>query len=188
MNFTETHHTACPEDNSGRSVETKRRSPLLGDLLYLFLKIAVAALFVVLLFTYLFGVYRVGDISMQPSIKDGDLVFYYRLDRVYTSTDVVVTSYQDRELALRVIAVAGDEVDIREDGLYINGSRQLETGIYEETFRYTQGISFPLTVAEGEVFLLGDSRENATDSRIFGTVKTDDILGKVMLILRRRGI
>lgn len=179
-------------ETDGRSeaapAKKRRAAPLLGDLIYLFLKIAVAALFVVLLFTFLFGVYRCGDISMQPAIKDGDLVFFYRLDQSYTGSDVVVIRDGEKTLALRVIAVAGDVVDIQEDGLYINGYRQLESGIYEETNRYTQGISFPLTVAEGEVFLLGDSRESATDSRIFGTVRTEDILGKVMLLLRRRGI
>ena len=86
------------------------------------------------------------------------------------------------------MAVEGDTVDISEDGLIINGSLQQEDNIYEDTQRYEEGIDFPITLQEDEIFLLGDSRENATDSRIFGPVKTNETLGKVIMILRRRGI
>ena len=161
---------------------------LLRDILALLIKIAVIALVVVLLFTFMFGIYRNTDPSMSPSIADGDLVMYYRLDKHYVSGDVLVAKYEGSTVALRVVAVAGDTVDILEDGLYINGSLQLESKIYENTYRYADGVDFPLTVGEGEVFVLGDSRENATDSRMFGTVRIEDTYGKVMTIIRRRGI
>ena len=72
--------------------------------------------------------------------------------------------------ARRVLAAAGDEVDITEEGLFINGSLQQEHDIYEETIRYVTGIEFPLMVGEGQVFVLGDGRENAIDSRVYGCI------------------
>jgi signal peptidase I len=91
-------------------------------------------------------------------------------------------------ISLRVVAVAGDQVDIREDGLYVNGYLQYEENIYEKTTRYEEGVDFPLTVGEGEVFVLGDSRENSTDSRIFGPVSVADTYGKTIMIIRRRNV
>lgn len=125
---------------------------------------------------------------MYPAIQDGDLLVYYRLDKRYVTSDVLVMEYEDELLALRVIARAGDQVNITEQGLVVNGYLQNEYKIYEETTQFAGGTKFPLTVGEDEVFVLGDSRENATDSRIFGAVKTSDTKGKVMTVIRRRGI
>ena len=69
----------------------------------------------------------------------------------------------------------------------INGYLQQEKEIYAETLPYTEGISFPITVKEGEYFVLGDNRTNAKDSRIYGMVKQEEIKGVVITLLRRRG-
>jgi signal peptidase I len=77
-------------------------------------------------------------------------------------------------------------VDITERGLMINGSYQQEPGIYEETPRYEQGADFPITLGASQVFVLGDSRGSATDSRIYGAVDTSNTLGTVIAVVRRR--
>jgi signal peptidase I len=177
-----------PNRNRGKPVQKSRRRRFLEELLYLILKITAIILAGVLVFTFLFGAFRVSDASMAPSIKEGDLVLFYRLDKYYVSGNAIVLKYNGRLQSSRVIAVAGDEVDITDSGLMINGALQSESNIYEETQRYNTAIEFPLTVPEGEVFVLGDGRENATDSRVFGTVKIEDTLGKVMTVIRRRGI
>ena len=87
----------------------------------------------------------------------------------------------------RVVAVEGDTVDITEDGLEVNGYLQQENLIYEKTRRYEEGIDFPVTLKANEVFVLGDARENATDSRVYGVVNIEETKGKVMLIIRKRG-
>ena len=158
------------------------------DIIYLLIKIAVIVFIVVLLFTFMFGVHRVIDISMQPAIQDGDIVVFYRLDKTYVASDVLIVRYNGEQQVRRVIAVAGDVVDITEDGLLVNDSRVQESNIQEETLRYEEGISFPLTVKAGQVFVLGDGRERSIDSRLYGAVETKDTLGKVMMIVRRRNI
>ena len=126
---------------------------------------------------------------MIPAVKDGDLVLYYRYTRSgYLPQDVIALEKDGQKQVRRVVATAGDTVDITEDGLVINGALQQESEIYQKTERYRDGVEFPLTVPEGQVFVLGDNREGATDSRVYGCVKIEDTLGKVMTVIRRRSI
>ena len=159
------------------------------ELLFLLAKVASIALVFAVLFTFLFGIIRYQDPSMAPAIKDGDLVLFYQYTSVgYLPQDVIVLKNNGQRQVSRVVATAGDTVDITEDGLVINGALQQEPEIYQKTERYQEGVSFPLTVPEEQVFVLNDSRTGAADSRIYGCVKIEDTVGKVMTIIRRRGI
>jgi len=159
------------------------------DLLSLLAKIASIALAFVLLFTFLFGLTRVQEPSMAPAVRDGDLVVFYRYTRSgYLPRDAIALEVRGKRQIRRVVATAGDIVDVTEDGLVINGALQQEQEIYLKTERYQDGVGFPLTVPEGQVFVLGDSRTDATDSRIYGCVKIENTLGKVMAVIRRRNI
>jgi len=159
------------------------------DLLFLLVKIVAIVLAFTMLFTFLLGAMRYQDPAMGPAIKDGDLVIFNRYTPSgYLPNDTVALEVNGEKQVRRVIDTTVDTVDITEEGLVINGALQQERGIYEKTERYLEGISFPMTVSQGEVFLLGDSREGATDSRIYGAVKIEDTWGKVMTVIRLRGI
>jgi signal peptidase I len=166
-----------------------RKKSVFYDLLFLILKIGTICMALVLLCTFLFGVVRNGDPSMDPAIKDGDLVIFYRyVESGYLPQDVIALDIDGKRQVRRVVAIAGDVVDITEDGLIINGALQQEPEIYQNTERYEEGVDFPLTVPEGQIFILGDKRVGATDSRIYGCIETNNTLGKVMTVLRRRSI
>jgi len=174
--------------SSHRSRDHPQAPTLLKDVLSLLLKIAVILAVVLLMFTFMFGLHRGADASMAPAVKDGDLVLFYRLDKTYAAGDVLLLTSQGQKQVRRVVATAGDTVDITEDGLLIKGALQQEPEIYQTTQRYADGVTFPLTVGEGQVFVLGDARENATDSRVYGAVDIKDTLGKVIAVLRRRNL
>lgn len=162
---------------------------VIKDLLYLLMKIAFIVVFFVVLFTFLFGIVRYGDSAMAPSIKEGDLVVYHRyIKSGYQTRDAIVLEKDGQTQVRRVVANAGDVVDITSDGLVINGAVQQEQDIYQNTDRYEEGVTFPLTVPEGHVFVLGDSRRDSTDSRIYGPVDIEETKGKVMAVIKRRGI
>ena len=166
-----------------------RKPSLWKDLLFLLVKAASIVLVLLLLGTFLFGVVRYQEPSMAPMIKNGDLVIFYRYPGAgYLPQDVIVLDHNGQRQARRVVASEGDTVDITESGLVVNGALQQESEIFQKTERYQEGVSFPLTVPEGQVFVLGDSRTGAADSRIYGCIKTEDALGKVMTVIRRRGI
>jgi len=162
---------------------------LLKDLLILLTKIALIVLVFVILSTFVFGIIRYGEPAMAPAIKDGDLVVFNRYTQNgYQARDAIVLKAGGQWQVRRVVATAGDHVDITEDGLLINGSLQQEPEIFKKTERYLDGGEYPLVVPEGQVFVLGDNRDGAEDSRLYGCVKTDETFGKVMTVIRRKGI
>ena len=169
-----------------QTVKASNQDSVWRDLGMLGLKIAVIAVLVLLLFTFVYGLHYNSEPGMNPSVKDGDLVLYYRLGMDYEARDLVLVTFQGEKQVRRVIATGGDTVDITEQGLIINGALQIEKEIYEETDCYMDGPDFPMTLGANELFVLGDSREVATDSRLYGTVDQEDTLGKVITILRRR--
>lgn len=178
-----------PSSSPPTSPNEQARAPnVLRELLLLLIKIAAIACAFLLIFTFIFGMYRNLDPEMSPAVADGDLVIFYRLDKNYVAQDTLVLVFEGKKQVRRVVATAGDTVDITEDGLIINGAVQQEPDIYFSTLPYKDGIRFPLTLKEGQIFVLGDHRTKATDSRVYGVVETGDTLGKVMAILRRRGI
>lgn len=175
---------------SGSASGGKRKKPqtsLAYDLTVLLVKIGVIVVAFVVLFTFVFGLFRVSDAYMEPSMKDGDLILYYRLDKRVVASEVVAVEYQGKISAARVIATGGDVVNIDSEGLLVNGAYQQEQGITDETTQVADGVTFPLTVPEGSVFLLGDNRDQAVDSRIYGCIPIEELNGKVMGQFRRRG-
>lgn len=176
-------------ETAGEVPEKKKQlRSLLNQILMLLLKLAVFAVMAVILFGYVFGLTRNSGLGMQPSFCDGDLVLFYRIAGTYSADEVVVVRYRGEKLLERVVAVAGDEVDITAYGLMINGAPIQEPDVWGETTQFEEGVSFPLRVPEGKVFVLADNREHATDSRVFGCVDTEDVYGRVIGLFRRRNL
>jgi len=157
------------------------------DILSLLIKIAVIVGIIVGLFTFIFGIFQYNGPAMAPAVRSGDLVLFNRFDKTYHAQDLIVVRYQGEMQVRRVVATGGNTVDLIDGGLIVDGARQQEANIFTVTNRYETEIDFPLTVPEGHVFVLGDHREGATDSRTYGPVRVDDTQGKVISIYRRRG-
>ena len=171
-----------PDGNKTNSAQP----PIWVDLMVLLVKIAFISMFLILLFTFMFGIHQAPDNTMKPAVKEGDLVIYYRLQKDYAKDDLVTVEYNGGIEVRRVVAVAGDTVDIDEDGLMVNGYHQVEEDIYTSTLPYKEGITFPVTVPEKSVFVLADDRNSPEDSRIYGPVELSITQGRVITVIRRR--
>ncbi len=177
------------EKEQNNEKQLPRQETTLGeDIFQLLLKIVLIILAVILVFTFMYGMARINDVSMKPAIKDGDLVMYYRLDKRFVSGDIAVFKKDGRTTTGRVVAVAGDTVDITKDGLMINGATQISQDIYFGTTQFQNGVDFPITVGEGQIFVLGDNRPEASDSRIYGCINIKDVKGKAIAVIRTRGL
>lgn len=169
---------------TGAEKEVVKKPSVLNDVLRLILKVLVIVLVFMLMFTFLFGTTKLQSNSMDPNLKEGDRVIYYRLDKNYVATNCVAFRYNGQTQVMRVVAVAGDTVDMTEDGLVINGALQSEPDPTKDTLPFKEGASFPVKLGEGEVFLMGDNRTESIDSRQFGPVKAKETLGELMTVIR----
>jgi len=176
------------EEEMSLPEKERKRSTLLEEFLFLFGKVAMILITLSLLFVFVFGAMQVNDSSMNPAMREGDIVLFQRIGAEIGVFDAIVVSYNGQLQVRRVVAVGGDSIDITDQGLMINGLLQQELHIFEETTQFEEGIRFPITVPEGEIFILGDSRTRAQDSRIYGTVRIDDVLGSVVTVIRRRNL
>ena len=161
------------------------QTTVLQDVLQLLGKIAIVLAVFAILFLFVFGMHRTEDLSMSPALKAGDLAVFYRLDKNYIASDVIVLKYNGETQVRRIIAIGGDTVNITEQGLEVNGALVER----DETFMlYEDGPDFPIALEQGQVFVLGDNRRDAIDSRMYGAVNIKDTMGTVMTVIRMRNI
>lgn len=140
-----------------------------------------------LLLAQVFLITQVKGNDMFPAVKDGDLVFAYRLQGDYRKNDVIVFETDGERRIGRVIGREGDVIMMDDTGnLILNGITQGGEILYPTYAK--ENDSYPYTVPEDHVFILGDYRTQTTDSRDFGAIREAEIDGKVITILRRRGI
>ncbi len=128
-----------------------------------------AVIIIFLIFTFVFRAVGVVGESMLPTLNDGDWLAVSSYKAHYDRNDIVIITQPndlDEPLVKRVIAVGGETVDINfsEHHVYVNGQLLNEPFIYEPTAERGD-ITFPRSVPEGMVFVMGDNRNNSLDSR-----------------------
>ena len=136
---------------------------------------------VFLVFRFVIGVSFVKGDSMEPTLQNGEPVLYIRLYPEYQSGDVVSVKIPSGEYYVkRVIAAAGDTIDIHDGNVYVNGKLLNEPYIQGETNTQDGIVQYPMTLKKGQVFIMGDNREVSMDSRTFGVVGERQIKGKLL--------
>ena len=159
------------------------------------LRLAVFILVLWILFFQIVGIVICSSADMHPRIDSGDMVHFYRLDTDVRAQDVIVIekaldgAAKPKVMVLRVVAVAGDTVEITDgDKLVVNGNVLVEPDIFYATPKYEEFADYPVTLQEGQCFVLADSRSGGVDSRYFGPVAREEILGTVITIVRRNNL
>ena len=148
-------------------------------------KIVTTIIGVWLLLTYVCGVYVNHNNSSYPMVKDGDLCITYKRSEVVKG-DVVAYKRGAKICFGRIIAKEGEEVDIRDGVVLVNGYNVVEDTVYETSAEESK-IKYPYIVPQGKVFILNDFRKEVTDSRVLGGIDESDLKGKLIFLIRRRG-
>ena len=122
----------------------------------------------------------VNGASMDDTLQDGDIMVL-NIISLKTSKikrfDIVVIKEDNELIIKRVIGLPGEEVEYKNNVLYINGE------VVEDPYGTNSTTDFKSVVGENEYFVLGDNREVSKDSRMLGTFTIDEIKGKTKYVV-----
>lgn len=143
-------------------------------------------MFVVILCVFVVGIHVNHGNSSYPMLKDGDLVITYKIGKPVAGEEIAYTVDGQTRFG-RIVAVGGDVIDISGEYIKVNDYGITEDVVYPTTSEGAK-IDLPYQVPEGTVFVMNDFRQDINDSRTYGAISLKDCEGKVVLVLRRRGI
>ena len=181
------------EDNSSYIIETRTLPPKdIKHYAKLFAKIlweivSWGAIVAVIVFAYFIGSFnRVSGDSMNATMDDGAHV--YSITAFFTPKrgDIVTArpeQYDEKGIIKRVIAIEGDELRFSGSDVYLNGELLDEPYILEPM---KPEHDHTIVIPEGHIWLMGDNRNNSTDSRHIGPVNIEDITGKSIFHYNRK--
>jgi signal peptidase I len=168
--------------------------------------IIIAILIAAFIRTFVVQAFKIPSGSMKPTLEIGDHIlvnkFSYGVKIPYLRTtvipigqpqrgDIAVFIYPEdktKDFIKRVIAVGGDTVEIRNKKVFINGAPMEDPyGVHVEDIVYPKSLQRrdnlgPIKVPEGTIFVMGDNRDQSYDSRFWGFVKLEDVIGKAFII------
>jgi len=147
------------------------------------LSFLVVAAAIILVVTNLWvTVLQIDGSSMNPLLKMDEIILALKTDNP-SQNDVIVFSRNEKIYVKRVIAMAGDWVNIDDDGIVTVNGTILEEPYVSELSVGVCDINFPYQVPAGSVFVMGDNRPLSKDSRDsqFGSVSREQIAGKVVM-------
>ncbi len=159
--------------------------------------LAAALVLALILRTLLFQAYYIRFTSMEPTLENGDRVLVQKVANTYSRGDLVVFERpsgvggpQNDDLIKRVIALSGETIQLVDGFVYINQQRLHEpylpaVGITHGNLSLgcAQMTAQGCLVGDDEVFVMGDNRTNSTDSRSFGPIPKNLIVGQAILRL-----
>ncbi len=168
--------------------------------------IIIAILIAAFIRTFVVQAFKIPSGSMKPTLEIGDHIlvnkFSYGVKLPYLRNtlipvgqpqrgDIAVFIYPEdktKDFIKRVIAVGGDTVEIRDKKILLNGTPMQDPfGVHVEDVVYPKSLQRrdnlgPIKVPEGTIFVMGDNRDQSYDSRFWGFVKLEDVIGKAFII------
>ncbi|MFZ5596298.1 MAG: signal peptidase I [Bacillota bacterium] len=166
--------------------DTGKKPGPAGKILYaveVILGIAMLALILSMVFVFRFFYVPTG--SMEPTLKANDRIVVNMMGYKYREPrrgDIVVFKYplnKNRDYVKRLIGMPGEEVEIKNSKVFINGKELKEDYLPPGVQCRNYG---PVTVPENNYLMLGDNRANSEDSRMWGTLPRELVMGKAVMI------
>lgn len=158
------------------------------------LRTVVLAVLIALLFrSFFYASYIVDGKSMEPTLHDGNLLMVnkiiYDWKHINHFDVVVFHANEEEDYVKRVIGLPGDTIKYQGDTLYLNGKKvmepflepyQVDDQMLTQNFNLKEITGFQ-KVPDGQMFVMGDNRRKSYDSRYFGFVPLNKVVGKVDL-------
>ncbi|MDQ3107556.1 MAG: signal peptidase I [Actinomycetota bacterium] len=186
--------TAPPPPSPASRPPTSRADRALRSAIEWVVIIAAALLVAFLVKTFLIQAFFIPSASMEPQLRNGDRIFVnklsYRLHDIHRGDVVVferpacaVPDPRIKDLVKRVVGLPGDVVEGKTGAVFVNGQRLVEKYLPEGQTTSDFG---PVTVPAGKLWIMGDNRENSTDSRVLCSnaptfIDQDSVVGRAFV-------
>ena len=142
------------------------------------------AVIIAVILYFLFWPFMIEGASMENTFETNDMVLVSRISAYLNFidyNDIILCKIEEEDseeiIIKRIIGKPGDHIEIKDNQVYINNSLLIEPYLKEQ--KSTEG-NIDITLGEDEYYVLGDNRKRSTDSRYFGTIKSDAITAKVV--------
>jgi signal peptidase I len=145
----------------------------------------VLSLIIFLLIRQVVQNYRIENHSMEPNFYEGQFVLVnklaYRLGQPDRGDVVVFHNPRNtnEDYIKRIIGLPGDTVEVHDAAVFVNGEPLIED--FPHNYIPPGEYMPPVTVGDGQLFVMGDNRPNSSDSRVFGPISQDLAVGKAWL-------
>lgn len=195
-----------PPKEPRRTMQTPQPSAL-KDLLSIVVVFAAAIILALGLITFVFQSYQVDGPSMENTLQNNDRLIVWKVPRTWARIthqeyvpnrgDIVIFTENNlsqfgqtdvKQLVKRVIGLPGDRVVVKDGTITIYNKANPQGFQPDKTLPYGQHHTFPytagdidVTLASNQIFVCGDNRTNSLDSRAFGPVDLDSVVGKLAL-------
>lgn len=137
-------------------------------------------IFVILLRTFIITPAIVDGSSMEPTLNDNNVIllnkFNYKVGKI-NRFDIVVLKHGKDKLIKRVIGLPGENIEYKNNSLYVNGFIVKENFSHKDTMDFKLSSIGSLNIPGDMYFVVGDNRGNSVDSRMIGLIDKKDILG-----------
>jgi len=130
--------------------------------------------------------FRVVGSSMSPAFPNGKFLIANKIGYNLKRTDAVIIKYPENEKALmftRIIGLPGEKIQIKKDGVYVNNEKLNENYIKEKMVA-GEYLNKVWNLKNDEYFIMGDNRNHSADSRKFGPIKKEAIIGEYLISIK----
>lgn len=143
----------------------------------------IVIILVVLIRSFIVTPIKVDGNSMNPTLIDGEIMLLNKMDDNYKRFDIVVVNYGNTKLIKRIIGLPGEHIKFVNNKLYIDNQVIEDVDLAIETSNFDiKELNYDV-IPDDSYFVMGDNRNNSTDSRIIGPIFKSDIVGKTRFIL-----
>jgi signal peptidase I, bacterial type len=168
------------KENNQKTEEKKLKSGLLSDIMFIVIVVLVARF----IMTFVCQPTVVDGSSMETTLSNKERLLVDKISYSFTDPkrfDVVVFPQGEKHYVKRIIGLPNETVQIIDGLVYVNGVLLEEDIFGNELMRDAKAVKEPITLGADEYFVLGDNRNNSTDSRDIGLIHKDRLLGKAFV-------